>query len=276
MHWKDWCWSWGPGTLATWWIWASSRSWWWQGSLVLQSIGLQRIGCDWVTELNWTEDSWKAESSVKQWKEHSTTRENYRLIWKVPLVGCIYQNSMDIPPWMYLILFNGLPCGSDCKILPVMPKTQVQFLSWEDLQKRKWQPTPVFFPGDFHGQRNLAGYSPWGHKESDGNEWLTSHTQIEFVTPLLLFYILLFWLWGIWDFSSPIRNWTSTPYFGRQSANDWTLREVHRSVFTLTRHSTWRNHDTVDDNNKKIIGVLIVVLKHLEINLNHLVAMIPS
>ena len=31
-------------------------------------------------------------------------------------------------------------------------------------QKRKWHPTPVFFPGKFHGQRSLAGYSPWGHK----------------------------------------------------------------------------------------------------------------
>ena len=26
---------------------------------------------------------------------------------------------------------------------------------------RKWQPTPVFLPGQFHGQRSLAGYSPW-------------------------------------------------------------------------------------------------------------------
>ena len=29
------------------------------------------------------------------------------------------------------------------------------------------QPTPVFLPGEFHGQRSLAGYSPWGRKESD-------------------------------------------------------------------------------------------------------------
>ena len=29
------------------------------------------------------------------------------------------------------------------------------------------QPTPVFLPGKFHGQRSLEGYSPWGHKESD-------------------------------------------------------------------------------------------------------------
>ena len=33
--------------------------------------------------------------------------------------------------------------------------------------RRKWQPTPVFLPGEFHGQKSLAGYSPWGHIESD-------------------------------------------------------------------------------------------------------------
>ena len=35
---------------------------------------------------------------------------------------------------------------------------------------RKWQPTPVFLPGKFHGQRSLAGYSSWGRKESDTTE----------------------------------------------------------------------------------------------------------
>ena len=39
---------------------------------------------------------------------------------------------------------------------------------------RAWQPTPVFLPGESHGQRSLAGYSPsWGHKESDTTERLT-------------------------------------------------------------------------------------------------------
>ena len=33
--------------------------------------------------------------------------------------------------------------------------------------RRKWQPTPVFFPGESCGQRILGGYSPWGQKESD-------------------------------------------------------------------------------------------------------------
>ena len=33
--------------------------------------------------------------------------------------------------------------------------------------RKKWQHTPVFLPGESHGQRSLAGYSPWGFKESD-------------------------------------------------------------------------------------------------------------
>ena len=38
--------------------------------------------------------------------------------------------------------------------------------------RRKWQPTPVFLLGESYGQRNLVGYSPWGHKESDMTEQL--------------------------------------------------------------------------------------------------------
>ena len=38
--------------------------------------------------------------------------------------------------------------------------------------RRKWQPTPVFLPGESHGRRSLVGYSPWGHKESDTTERL--------------------------------------------------------------------------------------------------------
>ena len=34
----------------------------------------------------------------------------------------------------------------------------------------KWQPIPVFMPGESHGQRSLAGYDPWGHKELDTTE----------------------------------------------------------------------------------------------------------
>ena len=91
IHWKDWCWSWNSSTLATWYkelthlkrpwcwerlkagegedrgwdgwmasltqwtrVWASSGSWWWTGKPgVLRSMGSQRVGHDWETELNW-------------------------------------------------------------------------------------------------------------------------------------------------------------------------------------------------------------------------------
>ena len=39
--------------------------------------------------------------------------------------------------------------------------------------RREWLPTPVFLPGESHGQRTLAGYSPWGHKESNMTEQWT-------------------------------------------------------------------------------------------------------
>ena len=41
--------------------------------------------------------------------------------------------------------------------------------------RRKWQPIPVFLVGKSHGERSLAGYRPWGHKESDMTEWLNHH-----------------------------------------------------------------------------------------------------
>ena len=44
-------------------------------------------------------------------------------------------------------------------------------------KRRKWQPTPIFLHGEFHGQGSLAGYSLWGHKESNTTEQLTQrHT----------------------------------------------------------------------------------------------------
>ena len=46
----------------------------------------------------------------------------------------------------------------DTVLIPVLGK-----IPW----KRQWQPTTIFLPREFHGQRTLAGYSPWGCKESD-------------------------------------------------------------------------------------------------------------
>ena len=47
---------------------------------------------------------------------------------------------------------------------------QVLFLGQEDLLEEERQLSPVFLPGESHGQRSLAGYSPLGRKESDPTE----------------------------------------------------------------------------------------------------------
>ena len=47
--------------------------------------------------------------------------------------------------------------------------------------RRKWQPTPVFLPGEFNGQRSLVGYSPWGHRESDTTKWQTLSLCFSFI-----------------------------------------------------------------------------------------------
>ena len=48
------------------------------------------------------------------------------------------------------------------------------FMHW----RRKWQPTPVFLPGESHGRRSLVGCSPWGHEESDLTGWLHFHFSL--------------------------------------------------------------------------------------------------
>ena len=50
----------------------------------------------------------------------------------------------------------------------------VRSLSLEVPPRRTWQLTPVFLPGEPHGQRSLAGYSPWGSKDLDTAEQLIS------------------------------------------------------------------------------------------------------
>ena len=73
--------------------------------------------------------------------------------------------------WKFLILYVGLPRWLSGKESACQHKRRgshpwVGMIPW----RRKWQPTPAFQPGKSHGQRSLAGYSPWGHKELDTNE----------------------------------------------------------------------------------------------------------
>ena len=60
--------------------------------------------------------------------------------------------------------------------LPAIQETWVLSLGQEDPLEKRITMTPVFLPGEFHGQKSLVGYSPSDHKMSDKTEWLT-HTK---------------------------------------------------------------------------------------------------
>ena len=52
--------------------------------------------------------------------------------------------------------------------------------------RRKWQPTPVFLPGKSHGERSLAGYSRWGHRESQTRLRTAQHDMEVLITTFSL------------------------------------------------------------------------------------------
>ena len=86
--------------------------------------------------------------------------------------------SLPNPNGCVTALLPCLPSSPIClvaqtvKNLPTRQET-LPSLSREDTRKREWQPTPVFLPGESHGQRSWVGYSLWGRKESDMTEIFT-------------------------------------------------------------------------------------------------------
>jgi len=90
-----------------------------------------------------------------------------------PLVKMVLPMSLPCKVTIasFVVICQGFPGGSDSKEstcnegdLGLIPGSRN--IPW----RREWQPTPVFLPGDFHGQRSLVGYSPWVRKESDTAE----------------------------------------------------------------------------------------------------------
>ena len=96
--------------------------------------------------------------------------------------------------------------------------------------RRKWLPTPVFLPGEFHGQRSLVGYS---HGVTKRHDWAT--------VPFTFMWTLGCSTWNLvpWPGIEP-----GPPVLGVQSLSHWPTREVPRVFFEvepmdfLTR--TWR------------------------------------
>ena len=82
---------------------------------------------------------------------------------------------------MSRVLFRASQVALWVKNLATRQETH-EFDPW--IKKIPWnsalQPTPLFLPGESHGWKSLAGYSPWDHKELDMTE-ATEHTQVLFM-----------------------------------------------------------------------------------------------
>ena len=98
--------------------------------------------------------------------------------------------------------------------------------------RRQWQPTPVFLPGEFHGQRSLVAYSPWGPKESDMTEQLTHCVT----APITHWH-------RNWDTSWPVKKWAwFSPAIGGlyllpqvTLCEPYVLSTISKTLFGLNR-----------------------------------------
>ena len=96
------------------------------------------------------------------------------------------------------------------------PQCRTRFNSWVEKipWRREWQPTPIFLPGEFQGQRSLVGYSPQGCKESDTTEWLNMHALTEKtlwtgrILPNVIEQVVWTWYFN-WSIFFPLYNFTS-------------------------------------------------------------------
>ena len=77
-------------SLTQWaWVWVNSRSWWWTGrSGVLQSMGLQSVGHDWATELNWTKN-------METIRKITSTHYQHHIPASAPTFSALISSSID-------------------------------------------------------------------------------------------------------------------------------------------------------------------------------------
>ena len=133
------------------------------------------------------------------------------------------------------------------KNLPARQETWVWSLVREDPGRSEWQPTPIFLPGESHGQRSLAGYSPWGCKEWDTTERLTLLSCISYTCIFKTMYLFICLCWAlvaacrIFDLCCGMQDlfryskqglvsWPGIkpgrPALGAQNVGHWTTRGV--------------------------------------------------
>ena len=135
----------------------------------------------------------------------------FQILFPLRLLHNIEQRFLSStagPPWFsvvnravcaFLTVFSGGASGKEptcqCRRQRYRFNPRVGKIPW----RRAWQPTPVFLPGESHGQRNLAGYSPRGRRV--GYDWACARMSKVIVWAasmaalLLVFMTRLLWAW---------------------------------------------------------------------------------
>ena len=110
---------------------------------------------------------------VQKGISHMCVKGNLTSMHQSGLLSCFFKGWDLGLPWQFPGGDSGKESACQCR--------RCEFDSWVGKipWRRKWQPTPVFLPGGFHGQRSLAGYTPWGHKELDTTEHTHIHTTAQ-------------------------------------------------------------------------------------------------
>ena len=102
--------------------------------------------------------------------------------------------------------------------------------------RREWLSTPVFLPGEFHGQRNLEGYSLWGCTESDTTE-ATYHTCHYYSQLLYYCGLLIFSFFALHLFLVPFLVCFSLP--SKSESFLYTLQPLFCHLLDVCREATW-------------------------------------
>ena len=158
-------------------------------------IFIGRTDAEAETPILWPPDAknWligKDPDAGKDWRqEEKGTTEDEMVAWHYQLYGHEFEQAPGVgdgqgslaccslwgrrigQDWateLNWLCYMGFPGGSDGKE-SACDAGDIDLIPW----RKEWLPTPVFLPGESHGQRSLVGYSPWGCKESDVTERLT-------------------------------------------------------------------------------------------------------
>ena len=119
------------------------------------------------------------------------------------------QSTEDFQSWNLDLCFVESLLAQMVSNLPPMQETMVWSLGLEDPLEKGMAPTPGFWPGESHGQKSLAGYSPWGRRESDTAErpWLSLWLNLQVWRVCVFTSLLLFSCSAVSD--SFVTPWTT-------------------------------------------------------------------